>query len=90
MTTEGIIPLTDVERDALCEVANVAMARAAASLRQMVGRQILLTVPTCEILPPEGAVERVVRPGNSNLVAVRQDFSGPFSGSYELRGRAHR
>jgi chemotaxis protein CheC len=81
MTTEGIIPLTEVERDALSEVANVAMARAAASLRQMVGRQILLTVPTCEILPPEGAVERVVKPGNSNLVAVRQDFSGPFSGS---------
>ncbi len=46
----------------------------------MVGRQILLTVPTCEILAPEGALERVVKPGNSNLVAVRQDFSGVFSG----------
>jgi chemotaxis protein CheY-P-specific phosphatase CheC len=56
MTTEGIIPFTDVERDALCEVANVAMARAAASLRQMVGHQILLTVPTCEIFRLRGPI----------------------------------
>jgi len=81
MTTEAIIPLAEAERDALCEIGNVAMARAAASLRQMVGRQILLTVPTCEILSPERAAERVVKSGISNLVAVRQDFSGPFSGS---------
>jgi chemotaxis protein CheC len=80
MKTEEVTPLTEVERDALCELANVGMARAAASLRQMVGRQILLTVPTCEILAPEGAIERVFKPGNSNLVAVRQDFSGAFSG----------
>jgi chemotaxis protein CheC len=77
MTTE-ITPITEVERDALCELANLAMARAAASIRRMIGRQILLTVPTCEILAPEGALERVVKPGNSNLVAVRQDFSGAF------------
>jgi chemotaxis protein CheC len=80
MTTEGITPLTEVERDALCELANVAMARAASSLRQMVGRPILLSVPTCEILGPEAAVERLAKPGNPNLVAVRQDFSGAFSG----------
>ena len=80
MTTEGIAPLSQVEHDALCELANVAMARAATSMRRMVGRQILLTVPTCEILAPEGALDRVVKPGNSNLVAVRQDFSGVFSG----------
>jgi chemotaxis protein CheC len=80
MTTGEITPITEVERDALCELANLAMARAAASIRRMIGRQILLTVPTCEILAPEGALERVVKPGNSNLVAVRQDFSGVFSG----------
>jgi chemotaxis protein CheC len=80
MTTEVISPLTEVERDALCELANVAMARAATNLRKMVERPILLSVPTCEILAPEGALDRLAKPGNSNLVAVRQDFSGAFSG----------
>jgi chemotaxis protein CheC len=80
MTSEEFIPFSEVERDALCELANVAMARAAASLRQMVGHQILLTVPTCDITAREKAIERLLKSGNSNLVAVRQDFSGPFWG----------
>jgi chemotaxis protein CheC len=79
MSTE-IAPISEVERDALCEVANVAMARAATSIRRMVGRQILLSVPTCDILSPEAAAERLTKPGNPHLVAVRQDFSGIFTG----------
>src|SRR6476469_5950718 len=79
MSTE-IAPISEVERDALCELANVAMARAATSIRRMVGRQILLSVPTCDILSPEAAAERLAKPGNPHLVAVRQDFSGAFTG----------
>ena len=75
MSTE-IAPISEVERDALCELANVAMARAATSIRRMVGRQILLSVPTCDILAPEAAAERLAKPDNPHLVAVRQDFSG--------------
>ena len=80
MRSERITPLTEVERDALCELANVAMSRAATNLGQMVGRPILLSVPTCEILAPEMAVETLTKPGNPKLVAVRQDFTGAFSG----------
>jgi chemotaxis protein CheC len=80
LTSEEITPLTELERDALCELANVAMSRAATSLRQMVRRQILLSAPTCEILATETAVERLTKPGNPDLVAVRQDFTGAFSG----------
>ena len=79
MSTE-IAPISEVERDALCELANVAMARAATSIRRMVGRQTLLSVPTCDILAPEAAAERLAKPGNPHLVAVRQDFSGAFAG----------
>jgi hypothetical protein len=43
-------------------------------LRQMVGRPILLSVPTCDILARKAAIERRAKPGNPNLVAVRQDF----------------
>jgi len=80
LRSERITPLTEVERDALCELANVGMSRAATNLGQMVGRPILLSVPTCEILAPEMAVETLTKPGNPNLVAVRQDFTGAFSG----------
>jgi chemotaxis protein CheC len=79
MSTE-IAPISEVERDALCELANVAMARAATNIRRMVGRQILLSVPTCDILAPAVAAERLAKPGNPHLVAVRQDFSGAFTG----------
>jgi len=80
MTTERHTPLTDLESDALAELANVAMARASVSLRTMIQHEVLLSVPTVEILAPKDAIARVAKPGNPNLVAVRQDFSGVFSG----------
>ena len=76
MTTERHTPLTDLESDALAELANVAMARASVSLRTMIQHEVLLSVPTVEILAPKDAIARVAKPGNPNLVAVRQDFSG--------------
>jgi chemotaxis protein CheC len=56
------------------------MARAANSLRQMIEHEVLLSVPSVEILTQEAASEIVAKPNNSALVAVRQDFSGAFSG----------
>jgi chemotaxis protein CheC len=80
MTIGPLTPLTEIERDALAEVSNIAMARAATSLRQMVEHEVLLSVPSVEILSEESAAQIVAKPDNPNLVAVRQDFSGPFSG----------
>lgn len=80
MTFEPLTPLTDIERDALGEVSNIAMARAANSLRQLVEHEVLLSVPAIEILSQEAATQIVAKPDNPNLVAVRQDFSGAFSG----------
>ena len=80
MTSGQFTPLSDLERDALAEISNIAMARAANSLRQMVEHEVLLSVPTIEILSQEGAAQIVAKPDNPKLVAVRQDFSGAFSG----------
>jgi chemotaxis protein CheC len=80
MTIGAVTPLTDLERDALSEVSNIAMARAANSLRQMVEHQVLLSVPAVEILSQDQAAQLVAKPDNPNLVAVRQDFSGAFAG----------
>jgi chemotaxis protein CheC len=80
MTTGQLAPLTEFERDALGEISNIAMARAANSLRQMVEHEVLLSVPSVEIVSPEIATQIVRKPDNPNLVAVRQDFTGAFSG----------
>ncbi len=59
----------------------MGVSRAAASLRQMVGEQVLLSVPAVNIVTRE-APARVVERGNSpKLVAVQQSFEGPFSGA---------
>jgi chemotaxis protein CheC len=80
MTIGHLTPLTELERDALGEVSNIAMARAANSLRQMVEHEVLLSVPAVEILSRDQATQLVAKPDNPNLVAVRQDFSGAFAG----------
>lgn len=76
----GFTPLTDLERDALAELSNIAMARAANSLRQMIEHQVLLSVPVVEILTKEAASQVMAKQTNHGLVGVRQDFTGPFSG----------
>ncbi len=73
-------PLSDLEKDALAELSNIAMARAAGSLRQMVGYQVLLSVPNVEIISKKRAAQIIASPARPALVGVRQDFAGPFSG----------
>jgi chemotaxis protein CheC len=80
MTSGHLTPLTELERDALGEISNIAMARAANSLRQMVEHEVLLSVPSVEILSQVAATHIVGKPDNPSLVAVRQDFTGAFSG----------
>lgn len=72
--------LSDIERDALAEVANMGVSRAAASLRQMVGEQVLLSVPAVSIVDRKAAAALVERGNAQRLVAVQQSFEGPFSG----------
>ena len=72
--------LDDLERDALTELVNIGVSRAAASLRKMVGEQVLLSVPAVEVVSREGAATLIREREAGDLVAVRQDFEGVFSG----------
>jgi chemotaxis protein CheC len=80
MSSDTLVPLSDLERDALAELSNIAMARAGNSLRQMVRTEVVLAVPAVDVLTTEAATRLVARPDNPKLVAVRQDFAGIFSG----------
>lgn len=79
MTTESIT-LDELERDALTEIVNIGVSRAASSLRKMIGDQVLLSVPSIEVVSQRRAARLISEREISELVAVRQDFSGPFSG----------
>jgi chemotaxis protein CheC len=72
--------LSEIEKDALAEIANMGVSRAAASLRQMVGEQVLLSVPAVNIVSRQQAAELVQRGKPSKLVGVQQSFDGPFAG----------
>jgi chemotaxis protein CheC len=72
--------LSDTERDAFAEIANMGVSRAATSLRQMVGEQVLLSVPAVNIVTRLEASRLAERGNAQKLVAVQQSFEGPFSG----------
>ena len=72
--------LSEIERDAMAEIANIAVGRAAASLRQIVGHEILMSVPSVEIMSRDSAARSLAKPGTKTFIAVCQSFEGPFSG----------
>ncbi|HEV7321817.1 MAG TPA: chemotaxis protein CheX [Ensifer sp.] len=78
--TGATISLDELERDALTEVVNIGVSRAASSLRKMVKRQVLLSVPSVEIVTQAAAASLIGQRESENLVAVKQEFEGAFSG----------
>jgi chemotaxis protein CheC len=74
------VTLNELQRDALTELVNIGVSRAAAALRKMVGEQVLLSVPAVEVIEPKAAAALISERASDRLVAVRQDFTGAFSG----------
>lgn len=72
--------LDELERDALTEIVNIGVSRAAANLRKMIGQQVLLSVPSIDVVSQSRAARLINEREISKLVAVRQDFKGAFSG----------
>jgi chemotaxis protein CheC len=78
--TIDVRALSEIEQDVIAEIANMGVSRAANGLRQMVGHEVLLSVPAVNVVTREAAARLVERGGSSKLVAVQQSFEGPFSG----------
>ena len=72
--------LNGLQRDALTEVVNIGVSRAAVSLRKMVGEQVIMSVPSLELISRTAAAKLIRERETDQLVAVSQDFEGPFSG----------
>ncbi|WQO29882.1 chemotaxis protein CheX [Microvirga lotononidis] len=79
MMSGGVL-LSDLEHDALTEIVNIGVSRAASSLRKMVGEEVLLSVPSIEIMAPQNAARLIGERETDSLVAIQQQFEGAFSG----------
>ncbi len=78
-----VVELSALERDAVTEIMNLGVGRAAASLSLMVKDEITLSVPSTELLYGAAARERLEQ-SSDRMVAVREVFSGLVSGSAAL------
>lgn len=72
--------LSELELDALTELVNIGVSRAAASLAAMVSEQVLLAVPSVMIVSRSHAAGLLDQSQRNLLVAVRQAFHGDVSG----------
>jgi chemotaxis protein CheC len=74
------IVLEPLESDALTELINIGVSRSAVSLRELVGQEVVLSVPSLKVLTRAEAASIVSQNNSDLLVAVRQSFDGDFSG----------
>ncbi|MBF0626179.1 MAG: chemotaxis protein CheC [Magnetococcales bacterium] len=73
--------LSDLEQDALLEMLNIGMGRAAAALSQMVQDEVFLSVPQVVLLDRRQTLELIRQHAADRVCAIRQAFGGPFQGS---------
>ena len=80
MSDAATTELSELELDALTELVNIGVSRAAASLREMVREQVLLSVPSVNLVSRDDAIRRLAGGAASRLVAVHQVFEGDLTG----------
>jgi len=73
-----LLELTELRRDALGEIFNIGVGRAASSLSLVVKEAVDLTAPSVAVCAPEDAYKTLLGTEFSHLSAVSQEFSGPF------------
>ncbi len=72
--------LDALEHDALVELVNMGVGRAAAGLAAMVGEQVHLTVPNLALVTRAQAAALLAARDPHRLIAVHQRFEGDISG----------
>lgn len=71
-------PLSELQVDALTEIFNIGAGRAAASLSEIVGDAVKLSVPRIRLYQSSEINAGILSLNSPRLGAVRQRFSGPF------------
>lgn len=71
--------LTDMQRDALTEIFNIGMGRAAHSLSQMANDEISLAVPSLALATRRDACAVLSRTAGGRVCSVTQELKGDFT-----------
>lgn len=80
MNTSSAFDLNEIELDALTELVNLGVSRAAHSLAGMVREEVVLTVPKVTLVSRQEAIKTLGEREAKNLVAVHQIFEGDITG----------
>lgn len=75
-----MISLTELERDALCEILNIAVSHAATALSEMAHEPIDLSVPKLRLHDRDTARAALDTRTGEAATGVHQTFQGAFSG----------
>jgi len=78
------VNLNEAEMDALSELFNIGLHRAAASLSDLTGQRILVDLPRLWLSPITELKERLAELVNDDLATVHQLFAGPVGGDAVL------
>lgn len=79
-----MIDFTGFEQDAIKELFNMGIGRAADALSQMIQDEVLLSVPHIEVVDRQEAVRIIQERSASEVAAIRQSFRGVFDGTAML------
>ncbi len=73
--------LTDIQRDAISELLNIGMGRAADALSQMAHEEVQLSVPFVDLLPINDVTRLLSEQTSDAITGVKQQFTGVFWGN---------
>lgn len=72
--------LDELELDALTELVNIGVSRAAAGLATMSGEEVTLTVPAVSVVTTAQAATMIGGGVEDRLIGIEQDYTGEISG----------
>lgn len=79
-----MVELSELQRDALGEIFNIGVGRAASSLSQIVNDEVLLSAPSVQLVEGNEASRLFLGTELRQLSTVSQLFSGPFKAEATL------
>ena len=80
MSKTGDIALSELQLDALTELVNLGVSRAAGNLAVMVREEVILSVPKVALMTRQDAIRTLGQRDSRSLVAVHQTFEGEIVG----------
>jgi chemotaxis protein CheC len=74
------LQLDELQHDAIIELLNIGMGKAAASLSVMVNQEVMLSIPRLQLLTRQQAANHLNTHPQQPIVAIKQNFQGAFWG----------